>query len=230
VLDIEHGLNDFLIERGATVDVHVAARLDMLERLDELVCADPGCVHARGGDGQLPLHFSASVRIAAYLLDRGAEIDARDVDHESTAAQWMVKDRPEVARYLVSRGCRTDILMAAVLGDLELVRHHLDADPASIHTAVSDRYFPKANPRSGGSIYIYTLGTNRTPHQLARAAGHDDVVRLLMDRSPPGLQFTQSCPHCRHGKRQCIAGPESGHDRRAVRCGTRFDRERGHGQ
>jgi len=193
VLDIEHGLNDFLIERGATVDVHVAARLDMLDRLEELVRADPAQVHARGGDGQLPLHFSASVRIAAYLLDQGAEIDARDVDHESTAAQWMVKDRPNVARYLVSRGCRTDILMAAVLGNLELVRHHLDADPASIHTTVSDRYFPKANPRSGGSIYIYTLGTNRTAHQLARAAGHDEVVRLLMDRSPPALQFTQAC-------------------------------------
>ena len=155
--------------------------------------AAPEQVHARGGDGQLPLHFSASVRIAAYLLDHGAEIDARDIDHESTAAQWMLKDRPDVARYLVSRGCRTDILMAAALGDLELVRRHLDSDPASIRTTVSDRYFPKQNPRSGGSIYIYTLGTNQTPHQLARAGGHDDVFRLLMDRSPLALQFTQSC-------------------------------------
>lgn len=192
VLDTEHGLNEFLIERGAKIDAHVAARLDLLGRLEELVSAAPERMHARGGDGQLPLHFSASVRIAAYLLDHGAEIDARDIDHESTAAQWMLKDRPDVARYLVSRGCRTDILMAAALGDLEQVRRHLDNDPGSIHTTVSDRYFPKQNPRSGGSIYIYTLGTNRTPHQLARAAGHDDVFRLLMDRSPLTLQFTQA--------------------------------------
>jgi ankyrin repeat protein len=193
VLDTEHGLNEFLIERGAAIDAHVAARLDMLDRLDELVSADPEQVHARGGDGQLPLHFAATVRIAAWLLDHGADIDARDIDHESTAAQWMVKDRPEVARYLVSRGCRTDILMAAALGDLELVRRHLDTDPASVRTTVSDRYFPRQNPRSGGSIYIYVLGTDQTPHQLAGAAGHDDVFQLLMDRSPPALRFTQSC-------------------------------------
>jgi ankyrin repeat protein len=193
VLDIEHGLNEFLIQRGATVDAHAAARLDMLDRLEALASADPGQVHARGGDGQLPLHFAATERIAAWLLDHGAEIDVSDIDHESTAAQWMVKDRPEVARYLVSRGCRTDILMAAALGDLELVRRHLDDDPASIRTTVSEQYFPKQNPHSGGSIYIYTFGSNRTPHQLARAAGHDDVFNLLMDRSPLTLQFTQAC-------------------------------------
>jgi ankyrin repeat protein len=193
VLDTEHGLNDFLIERGAVVDAHVAARLDRLDRLDELITARPDQVHARGGDGQLPLHFAATTRIAEYLLHRGADIDARDTDHESTAAQWMLRDRPDVARYLVTRGCRTDILMAAALGDLELVRRCLDRDPASIRTTVSVRYFPKQNPRSGGCIYLYTLGANQTPHLAARTAGHDDVFRLLMERSPVSLRFTQAC-------------------------------------
>ena len=77
-------------------------------------------MHARGGDGQTPLHFATTIDVAQLLLDHGADIDARDVDHESTPAQCMVRDRQEVARYLVSRGCRTDILMAAALGDLEL--------------------------------------------------------------------------------------------------------------
>ncbi len=36
-------------------------------------------------------------------------------------------DRQEVARYLVSRGCHTDLLMAAALGNADLVRRHLDA-------------------------------------------------------------------------------------------------------
>src|SRR5262245_49851671 len=126
VLDDDHGLAPFLIERGATVDVHAAARLGMLERLDALVPADPGLVHARGGDGQTPLHFASSMAIADYLLDRGADIDARDVDHESTPAQWMVRDRPVVARHLIARGCRTDLLLAAALGDAARVRRHLD--------------------------------------------------------------------------------------------------------
>ena len=47
----------------------------------------------------------STIEIAAFLLDHGAEIDARDIDHESTPAQYMVDDRQDVARYLVSRGC-----------------------------------------------------------------------------------------------------------------------------
>jgi len=42
-------------------------------------------VHARGGDGQTPLHFASTVEIAEFLLAHGAAIDARDVDHEAHA-------------------------------------------------------------------------------------------------------------------------------------------------
>lgn len=120
VLDHDHGLTSFLIERGAIVDAHAAARLGMLDRLEELVASDPQIVHARGGDGQTPLHFARTIEIARFLLDSGADIDARDIDHESTPAQYMLRDRQDVARYLISRGCRTDILMASAVGDLEL--------------------------------------------------------------------------------------------------------------
>ena len=101
VLDeCSHEMAGFLIDRGAVLDAHSAARLGILEKLRDLVTADPGVVRARGSNGQTPLHFASSVEIAAYLLDHGAEIDARDVDHESTAAQYMVgiqPRRPEVA-------------------------------------------------------------------------------------------------------------------------------------
>ena len=96
----------YLMERGAVVDAHAAARLGMSDRLRELVDADPQLVHARGGDGQTPLHFASSVEIAGFLLDCGADIDARDIDHESTPAQYLVKSHSEVVRYLISRGAR----------------------------------------------------------------------------------------------------------------------------
>src|SRR5215208_1744460 len=41
----------FLIERGATVDAHAAARLGMFDKLQALVSANRELVHARGGDG-----------------------------------------------------------------------------------------------------------------------------------------------------------------------------------
>src|SRR5436190_5325822 len=146
----EPDLAAYAIQRGAIVDVHAAARLGMIGKLCELISADPALVHARGGDGQTPLHFASTVEIAKFLLDHGADVDARDVDHESTPAQYMVRDRQEIARYLVRRGCSTDILMAAVLGDAELVRRHLDTDRGCIRMRVSDEYFPMINSKSGG--------------------------------------------------------------------------------
>src|SRR5262249_6132699 len=150
---IDPALAPAAIRRGAIVTAHAAARLGMLDRLKELIAADPALVQARGGDGQFPLHFASTVEIAGFLLDHGAEIDARDNDHESTAAQWMLREHPEVARYLVTRGCHTDILMAAALGDLELTRKHLDADPGCIRMRVSREYFPMIGGGNGGTIY-----------------------------------------------------------------------------
>jgi ankyrin repeat protein len=193
VLDDDHGLADFLIQRGARLDAHAAARLGRLDELKKLIGGNSELVHARGGDGQTPLHFASTVAIADYLLDQGAEIDALDVDHESTPAQYMIRDRQEVARRLVARGCRTDILMAAALGDLELVRKHLEAQPDCYRMTVSEQYFPKKNPRAGGSIYIWTIGQNKTPHQAAHQFGHETVYRLLMDRSPLELKLSQAC-------------------------------------
>ena len=56
----------FLIERGAVVDAHAAARLGMLERLQELVAENPEVVHARGGDGQTPLHSHLRWRLRDF--------------------------------------------------------------------------------------------------------------------------------------------------------------------
>ena len=166
------------------------------------MAADPTVVHARGGDGQTPLHFASTVEVAGFLLANGADIDARDVDHESTPAQYMLRveqkrhyphDRQDVARYLVSRGCRTDILMAAALGDTDLVRRHLDSDPNCIRMSVSEQWFPKEDPRAGGTIYIWTLGANRTAHTVARDFGHEEVFQLLMERTPEDLKLALAC-------------------------------------
>jgi hypothetical protein len=159
-------------------------------------------VHARGGDGQTPLHFASTVEIAQFLLAQGAEIDALDVDHESTPAQYMLRveqkrhyphDRQDVARYLVSRGCRTDLLMAAALGDMNLVRRHLDKDPTCIRMSASEEWFPKRDPRAGGTIYIWMLGANRTAHAIAREFGYEEIFQFLMEQTPKDLKLALAC-------------------------------------
>jgi ankyrin repeat protein len=190
---VEPKLAAYAIERGASIDAHAAARLGLITKLRELLSAKPEVVHERGGDGQTPLHFASAVEIAELLLERGADIDARDLDHESTPAQWMIRERQEIARFLVRRGCQTDILMAAALGDVELVRRHLDADPACIHMRVTHEFFPKRNHHSGGTIYQWTLGWYVSPHDVAKQFGHPEVYRLLMERSPLEVKFMAAC-------------------------------------
>jgi hypothetical protein len=200
--DCDPSLLEFLLERGAALDAHSASRLGLLSKLRELVAADPAVVHARGGDGETPLHFASTVEVAEFLLAKDADIDALDVDHESTPAQYMLRvdqkrhyprDRQDLARYLVSRGCRTDLLMAAALGDVNLVRRHLDTDPTCIRMSVSEEWFPKKDRRAGGTIYIWTLGAHRTAHQVARDFGHEDVFELLMQRTPDDLKLALAC-------------------------------------
>jgi ankyrin repeat protein len=184
-------LAPFLIERGARVDAHSAARLGMIDTLRDLLAADAGVVNARGHNGQMPLHFASTVEIAELLLEYGAEIDARDLMHESTPAQHMLRvvqarhfprDRQEIARWLVARGCETDIIMAAALGDLEMAQRHLDADPEYVRTRIAEH-----------TIYMAQFGQGRTPHMVARDLGHDAVFRLLMDRSPEDVRLAQAC-------------------------------------
>ena len=146
-------------------------------------------MHARGGDGQTPLHVAATVDIARLLLDHGADIDARDIDHESTPAQYMVRERQEVARYLVASGCHTDILMAAALGDLDL-RAKASGRRSRVRSYARVRgILPEEGPGSGGTIYTWTLGADKTAHAVARKHGHLDVLAELLRRSPSTLQL-----------------------------------------
>ena len=181
-----------LIERGARVDANAAARLGLLDTLVQLLHTDPALVHARGGDGQTPLHVAADVDIARELPKRGADIDALDVDHESTPAQYLVRDHPDVARYLVTRGCRTDILMAAAVGALELVQKHLASSPESLRMRVTPEWFPMRDKRAGGTIYIWTLGQDASPHSVAREFGHSDIYEYLVAQSPDELKLVRA--------------------------------------
>lgn len=170
---------EYLIARGARVDAHAAADLGLLERLRELVEAQPELVHARGGDGQTPLHVARTPEVAGFLLDSGAEIEARDIDHGSTPAQYAVVERPGVCRYLLSRGAQDDLFMRCALGDIEAVRAFLAADPALLHATIdTGRHDP--DPAPGLHIYHYLFANGATPLMAAAQGSQRAVVELLL--------------------------------------------------
>ena len=183
----------YAITRGARVTVHSAARLGMLDRLKELVDESPARVHERGGDGQTPLHFAGTIPIADYLLERGAQIDALDIDHVSTPAQYMVKDRQDVARFLIARGCRADLLMAAALGDAVLAERLLNEASDCIRIRVSEEFFPLVGGPNGGTIYQWHLGWHVSACQVAKSFGHEELFQYLMNRCPPDELLLNAC-------------------------------------
>lgn len=178
----------YLIERGAIVDVHAAAGLGMIDRLRELLDADPERVNAKGGDGYRPLHFATDRAVMDLLIERGADLNARDLDHNGTPAQWAV-DKPEKLRYLVERGAETDIFIACVLGDVERAKAALDANP----DALSARIGKEPYTAPGGHAYAYTLGYSARPLHLAAERGHTELVEYLLTRSTPAQRLLFAC-------------------------------------
>jgi ankyrin repeat protein len=175
-----------LIARGARIDIWAAANLGVMAELVALITADPSLIHAKGGDGKRPLHFARTTEIARFLLDHGAEIEALDDDHDSTPAQHLIGEHPEVAGFLVAQGARSDLLLAAALGDVALVRRHLDADPGAIAMRVDQGWFPMVDTASnGGHIYQWTLGFHVSALDIARKRGHAEVLDLLLNRAGP---------------------------------------------
>ncbi len=187
VLDnANEGTARFLLARGAQLTPNVAARLGWLDELQSLLDGDGELVHARGGDGQQPLHEAKTVAIADVLLNRGAGVDVRCIDHRSTPAQYALVDRPDVCRRLLDRGATPDIFMAARLGDIALATRVLDADPACVGARINRPGYPLVPPLT---IYCWSLGFDVSPHEVASQFNHLDVLDLLVARSPARIRF-----------------------------------------
>ncbi len=187
----------FLLSRGVTLTPNVAARLGWIEELRQLLAADPALVHARAGDGQQPLHEAATVAIADVLLDCGADVNTRCIDHKSTPAQYALAERPDVCRRLLQRGADPDIFMPARLGDVALATRVLASDPQAIAARINEPGYAPVPPLH---IYCWRLGFGLSPHDVAMTFGHRDVYDLLVDRSPARVRFINAV----------LAGDEAG--------------------
>jgi hypothetical protein len=83
--------------------------------------------------------------------------------------------------------------MAAALGDLDLIRRHLDANPDAIRMRVSDEYFPMVGGRNGGTIYQWELGWYVSAVQVARSFGHPESFDFLTERCPTDEKLLNAC-------------------------------------
>lgn len=178
-----------LISGGAIIDACAAAHLDRPDVLARIIRDDPARVHERGGDGQTPLHFAQSRAVVDLLLAAGADIDARDVDHRATPAEWMLDRRRgagryELARYLVERGASTDIFLAAALGLTDRVCEMLEASPRLLELRTGQGAYV-AKPPGSHHIYTWTIGDSRSPLDVAAQFGHSDTLDAMLASASP---------------------------------------------
>ena len=182
---------DRLIAGGATVDACAAAHLDRLDVLAQLIADDPSRVNERGGDGQTPLHFARSREAIDMLLDAGADIDARDVDHRSSAAEWMIGDeaRLPLAKYLVERGAPADPFLVAALGLTDRVPA---MDPALLSLRTGQGAYAEWG-RSSYHIYLWTIAPNVTPLQTAAKFKQFETLAAMKRLATPVQRLLLAC-------------------------------------
>ena len=186
-----------LLAAGAVPDACAAAHLDRADLLAAMLAEDPARAHERGGDGQTPLHFARSREVADLLLAAGADIDARDVDHRATPAQWMIGDgtgspRFELASYLVERGATADIFLAAALGLTDRVRAMLERDPSLLRLRTGTGEYGE-RPPSAQHIYQWTIGAHRSPMHAAAKFGQRETLAVMERYASPAERLLVAC-------------------------------------
>jgi ankyrin repeat protein len=186
-----------LIAAGAVIDACSAAHLDRIDILSAMIAENPERVHERGGDGKMPLHFARSRAVVDLLLASGADIDARDFDHRSTAAQWMIGDAPDserrsLAKYLVERGTSVDIFLGAALGLTDRVAAMLAENRSLLALRTSQGEYGEKRP-SSYHIYQWTIGPNMTPLQVAAKFGQAETIRVMEPFATPTQLLLLAC-------------------------------------
>jgi ankyrin repeat protein len=203
-----------LIAAGAVPDACAAANLDRPELLRRMLDENPGRVHERGGDGKTPLHFARSPAIVEMLLAAGADIDARDVDHRSTPAEWMLDrarhaGRDDLARYLVERGAHADIFLAAALGLTGRVRAMLEANRGLLDLRTGQGEYGEKHP-SSYHIYFWTIGDSRSPLDVAEQFQQRETLEAMLDFASPLQRLQFACRTGNEEKARAIVGQHPG--------------------
>lgn len=194
-------------QQNADQAVHKAAQAGQTDELAKMLAIDPSLIEAKGMDARTPLHCAGTVAVAELLLDRGARIDARDEDHDSTPAQWRIGESPEVARFLLERGAQADIFLAAALGDLSLAETLVAKGRECLANRIgkAPEFPPLGFEGRGGTIYQWTLRFNSYPHQVALMKGNQGTFDFLYAQSDVATQLLVNCVLARRAEAFAIA-------------------------
>ncbi len=128
-------------------------------RVRELLASDPGAASAKDGEGATPLHYATlngRREISELLLQRGADVNARDGRFDATPAGWAIEYLREAGGLLSIE--IEDLLFAIRENDVRWVRRFLTRLPT----------LARAKDAHGKAL-----------SQHASESGNDEIARLF---------------------------------------------------
>ncbi|HKK71925.1 MAG TPA: ankyrin repeat domain-containing protein [Candidatus Krumholzibacteria bacterium] len=177
LLALHHRANealDLLLREDPDLDVFEAAALGRTDQLRRGLREDPSRVAARAGDGFTPLHlacFFAHLDAVDLLIDSGADVNV-PADNESAV-------RP---LHSAAAGGDSDIV-GLLLRDGASVNARQARGHSALHAAAAAGNTMMARRLlEHGADPDLADDAGRTPVDLARESGHDDLLGLLEGR------------------------------------------------
>jgi ankyrin repeat protein len=98
---------EYLLEKGAALDICTAAMLGRLEEVQSMLQADPKLIEARGAHGIPLLYFpviAGHKKVADFLFMQGAQLDAASPGGITPLHGAVMFDRVDMAAWLLDQG------------------------------------------------------------------------------------------------------------------------------
>ena len=170
---------DFLLDRGAKMDIFAAMWLGKDELVEAMIRENPQLVHSKGPGNGTPLFF-ASLQLAKVLVDHGADIFARaEVEPEfknpesaytlNTPIRFQARwpNIPTLHFLLERAGVATDAFLSCVLDEIEQVKTAVDSDPLLLQAMTGEDH---------------VLGPGLRLLHLAVRYNRTELVRFLLQK------------------------------------------------
>ena len=166
------GMVDFLLERGAEMDVWACAWLGDMEGVKQRLDENPALVNAIGPGPSTLLSFCRDVKTIEFYLGYGADPLARYQRYGKTRESSPLRDQAYRGNYAGLRrllrhlGWAVDGFWASIMGDIDILRALLAADGSLVDASTPDDH---------------ALGASMSPLHLAAQGGHLDAMELLLE-------------------------------------------------
>jgi len=163
---------EFLTQHGAEWDIVSAVRVGRTDVVRNIIAQEPSSITNRYVGGATLLHLAASrdqEAVAQVLVSAGADVTAQNSAGNSPLGAALSSQNTNMANFLVAHGASENIFDATLLGHLEKVSTLIALDKSQIY-ATNKFHIPLT--------------------AIAVAAGHADVLKLLLDKDAPANPAT----------------------------------------